>query len=425
MKNKGIRLVVIFGAISIVGIILFQVYWVQRVYTIKEKQLVQSINSALYNVAEKIATYNNTPLQNENPVYQQSKYYYIVNVNSMIDPSILDHFLKTEFEFRNLRIDYEYAIYDCDSDIMRYTGSFMPSQDTAVFMKTEFAKCEDCIYYFGINFPKIDSYLVGDMNIWIVFSAILLSAIIFISIAIFVILRQKRLSEIQKDFINNMTHEFKTPISTISISADVISNPKIVNDPQRLSNYAAIIKDQNNRLESQVEKVLQFANIDKKDLKLNIEEIDLHEIILNVTENFIVNLEKRNGNLIYELDAMPSFIFADKFHLTNIIYNLLDNAVKYSLENPEIVIRTSEKNSEIVFSIKDNGIGIKKEHLKKLFDKFYRVPTGNIHNVKGFGIGLNYVKSIVKAHDWKIHVESEPEKGTIFTINIRNKIKGK
>jgi two-component system, OmpR family, phosphate regulon sensor histidine kinase PhoR len=418
MKNKGIRLVVLFGAIFIVGIIFFQIFWVTEVYNIKRKQLVQSINSALYNVAEKISHYNNTPLQNENPVTQFTNRYYTVNVNSVIDPSVLEHFLQTEFKFRNLEIDYEYAIYDCDLDSMKYSGFYSPTMDSSAMRRTNFAKCDDCVYYFGIHFPKLGSYIVGSMNMWIFFSILLLTAAISISIAIFVILKQKRLSEIQKDFINNMTHEFKTPISTISISADVISNPEIIENPSRLANYAAIIKDQNSRLEAQVERVLQFADIDKKELKLNIDEIDIHEVILNVSGNFNVNIEKRNGKLSFDFNATPGIIKADKFHLTNIIYNLLDNAVKYCNENPEIIIKTYNDRNSLGFSIRDNGIGIKKEHQKKLFDKFYRVPTGNIHNVKGFGIGLNYVKSIVEAHGWKINIESNLGFGSEFVITI-------
>ncbi|MBN2681637.1 MAG: HAMP domain-containing histidine kinase [Bacteroidales bacterium] len=421
MKNKGIRLVVLFGAIFIVGIIFFQIFWVTEVYNIKQKQLVESINSALYNVAEKISRYNNTPLQNENPVNQFTKRYYTVNVYSAIDPKVLEHFLQTEFQYRNLEIDYEFAIYDCDLDSMKYSGFYSPSMDTSAMGKAKFTKCDDCVYYFGIHFPKLGTYIVGSMNMWIVFSILLLTATISISVAIFVILKQKRLSEIQKDFINNMTHEFKTPISTISISADVISNPEIITTPARLSNYAAIIKEQNSRLESQVEKVLQFADVDKKELKLNIEEIDIHEIILNVSANFNVNVEKRNGKISFDLNATPGIIKADKFHLINIFYNLLDNAVKYCKETPEINISTRNQKDGLVFAIKDNGIGIKKEHQKKMFDKFYRVPTGNVHNVKGFGIGLNYVKSIVETHGWKIFVESSINSGSEFVIIMKEK----
>jgi two-component system phosphate regulon sensor histidine kinase PhoR len=254
------------------------------------------------------------------------------------------------------------------------------------------------------------------MNIWIISSFVLLTALGFFTYAIFVIFRQKRLSEIQKDFINNMTHEFKTPISTIGISANVLSEPGIVSHPERLSNYAAIIMDQNKRLEHQIEKVLQIARIERNKLRLNIEEVDVHQIIKRVAENFNMNIRDLKGRLTLNLDALNHRVKADKLHLTNIIYNLIDNGIKYSQGAPELEVSTSNQPGFLVLEVKDKGIGIEKRYHKKIFEKFFRVPTGNIHNVKGFGIGLSYVKSIVSSHKWTMKVESEPDKGARFRV---------
>jgi two-component system phosphate regulon sensor histidine kinase PhoR len=215
-----------------------------------------------------------------------------------------------------------------------------------------------------------------------------------------------------------MTHEFKTPISTIGISAEVLSDPEIVNSPERLKNYAEIISGQNKRLESQIEKVLQLAQPDKNKFKLKKEEFDIHKVIKQVGEAFKITVDKKQGVLHCNLKAENSIIRGDKLHTTNIIYNLLDNAFKYSLEKPDITISTRNKDNRLYLEISDKGIGISKKYRKRIFDKFFRIPTGNIHDVKGFGLGLNYVKSIVHSHNWKIKVESEQGKGSRFIIII-------
>lgn len=281
-------------------------------------------------------------------------------------------------------------------------------------------KYSDYIYYFGVNFPSKANALVGDMGLWIIFSAIFMVSLIFFAYAIFVILRQKRLSELQKDFINNMTHEFKTPISSINISADVILNPEIVKDPERLQNYGAIIKQENRRLNNQVEKVLQIARIEKSGFELKNEVLDLNAIIGEVA----ANCKTSNGDGLQiqsQLDTNVGEVVADRLHLTNILYNLIDNAIKYADGLPVINIETQLKDNQIRVSIQDNGIGISKEYQKKVFHKFFRVPTGNVHNVKGFGLGLYYVKNICHAHRWNIYLKSEINKGSTFVIEIPDK----
>ena len=417
MKSNHIRIAVSLGSISIVGIILFQWYWVNKSFSLVEEQFNRKVEIALYNVAEKMATFNNSELPNENPVRQMSSNYFIVDINDVIDAKILDHYLKTEFEYSNINIDYEYAIYDCETNRMVY-GNYIKQNGAGDMKEKKFQKYDEFTYYFGIIFPSKTLYVLNNMNIWLISSFVLFTAIIFFAYAIFIILKQKRLSEVQKDFINNMTHEFKTPISTIGISANVLSDPEIVNDPSRLLNYAAIIADQNKRLENQIEKVLQLARIEKNKFTLKTEKVDIHEILKQVTSGFGMTINNSNGRLDLDLNAINSLIIADKFHITNIIYNLIDNAIKYSKENPEIKINTYNTGNSIFLMVSDKGIGIEKKYLNKIFDKFFRVPAGNIHNVKGFGIGLNYVKSIISAHNWEIKVESNLEEGSKFTIVI-------
>jgi two-component system phosphate regulon sensor histidine kinase PhoR len=417
MKSNQIRIAVLLGSVSIIGIILFQLYWVNKSYNLAEEQFNKTVEIALYNVAQKMAEYNGSELPNENPVRQISSNYFIVDINNIIDAKILNHFLKTEFEYSNINIDYEYAIYDCETNEMVY-GNYIKQNDIPKKEKQKFQKFDEFTYYFGILFPSKMLYIINSMNIWLISSFVLFTAIIFFAYSVFIILKQKRLSEIQKDFINNMTHEFKTPISTIGISAEVLSDPEIVNSPERLKNYAEIISGQNKRLESQIEKVLQLAQPDKNKFKLKKEEFDIHKVIKQVGEAFKITVDKKQGVLHCNLKAENSIIRGDKLHTTNIIYNLLDNAFKYSLEKPDITISTRNKDNRLYLEISDKGIGISKKYRKRIFDKFFRIPTGNIHDVKGFGLGLNYVKSIVHSHNWKIKVESEQGKGSRFIIII-------
>jgi two-component system phosphate regulon sensor histidine kinase PhoR len=418
MNRNQIRFIVILGSFAIVGIIVIQIYWMKKAWNIKEKQFNQTIFIGLKNVAEKLATYNQIEMPNENPVNQLSTNYFVVNTNSVIDVNVLDYYLRTEFDILNIDSDYEYAIYDCHDDKMVY-GNYVSVSGLAknIEMTTNMPKYSDYIYYFGVNFPSKTNSLAGDMGLWIIFSAILVVSLIFFAYAIFIILRQKRLSELQKDFINNMTHEFKTPISSINISADVISNPAIVNDPERLQNYGAIIKQENQRLNNQVEKVLQVARIEKNGFELKMEPVKLNALISEVAGNYKTN----NGNQLSvetQLDENVDEVVADKLHITNIIHNLLDNAIKYAEQKPEIILRTKKTRNRVLIFVKDNGPGISKEFQKRVFQKFFRVPTGNVHNVKGFGLGLYYVKNICLAHHWDISLESEINKGSTFVIEI-------
>jgi two-component system, OmpR family, phosphate regulon sensor histidine kinase PhoR len=418
MKSNHIRIAVLLGMVSIVGIILFQFYWVNQSFGLAEKQFNQTVEIALYNVAKKMAEFNGRELPNENPVRQNSSNYFIVDINDVIDASILDHFLKTEFEYSNIQIDYEYAIYDCDTDRMVFGNYIRHSEDPNANIKGTFKKFDEFTYYFGIIFPSKTLYILRSMNIWIISSFILITAIVFFTYAIFIILRQKRYSEVQRDFINNMTHEFKTPVSTIGISAKVLSDPDILNNPMRLKNYAGIISDQNKRLETQIEKVLQLAKFEKNNLELNYEAIDLNKLVTEVAKGFQIQLSECNGKLELDLDNSKSKVWADKVHLTNVIYNLMDNAVKYCNEKPVIRISITDHDNRITLRVQDNGIGIDKKYHQRIFDKFFRIPTGNVHDVKGFGIGLNYVMNVVKGHKWDIALDSAPGKGSTFSITF-------
>jgi len=425
MRQKQIRFVVLLGAFAIIGIISIQVYFLQNAWNIKEKQFVQSVMIGLRNVAEQMSKYNQTALPHTNPVRQLSSNYFVVDINSVIDANILEFYLKGEFDKLNLQTDFEYAIYNCQTDKMEY-GNYLTKNGTAKpnILTVNLPKYDQYTYYFGVNFPLLRNTITGDMTIWFFFIGLLLVSIIFFVYAIFVILQQKRLSEMQKDFINNMTHEFKTPISSINISADVIMNPDIIHDPARLFTYASVIKQENSRLNQQVDKVLQIARIESERFHLNKEEVDLNALVLKVAENCKAN---SNRQMVVNTNLSPSVdhIMADVLHLTNILHNLMDNASKYSGKEPVINIETMQTDKSVLIRISDNGPGISAEFQHRIFQKFYRIPTGNLHNVKGFGLGLYYVKTICDAHQWEIGLMSEPDNGATFVIEMPVKEKEK
>lgn len=271
----------------------------------------------------------------------------------------------------------------------------------------------------SIYFPNRTSLVLGSVWKTLVLSVIFTGIILFsFWYTIQVIYRQKKLGEMKTDFINNMTHEFKTPIATISLATDSIASPMVVSNPDKIKRFVDIIRQENRRMNSQVERVLQIAQLDKKDFQLKLSETNLHELIQQAVDNFSLQVEKREGALKVELQATRPVIQGDATHIASVVHNLLDNANKYSPEKPEIAIRTRNVPNGVEITVEDKGIGISKEARKHIFDKFYRVHTGNIHDVKGFGLGLSYVKAIVTAHKGFVDVRSEPGKGSAFTLTL-------
>lgn len=267
----------------------------------------------------------------------------------------------------------------------------------------------------------------GDMNsiiwkqmFWMVAGAILFTCIIFVTffITIRALLNQKKMSEIKSDFINNMTHEFKTPLATISLAVDALKNEKVIQDREKIMYFSGIIKDENKRMNKQVESILQAALMDKQEIRLNLKPIHAHPLITTAVNNMKLPLQEKEGELEVNMGAAKDCLLADEVHFTNIINNLLDNAVKYSNDHLLVRLTTSNTMGEFQIRIEDNGIGMSKETVQRIFEKFYRAHTGNIHNVKGFGLGLSYVRSVVEAHHGKIKVDSTPGKGSCFTITV-------
>lgn len=419
MKNRTITQVVILGTIAIAGIIAMQSYWVVSTWNINEEEFNQKVNLALYNVASSLADMNGTTLPTRNLIKQRTTNYYVVNTAYEIDTKSLEYFLQREFEALALNIDFEYAVFDCHTNEMVYGNycSYTPGGIRDVQLGI-LPKYDEFTYYFGVKFPTRSGYLFSKMQLSIVLSIILLITVLFFGYSMFVILRQKRLSEMQKDFINNMTHEFKTPISTIKISADVFLNEPQIQRDQRLSRYAGIIKEQNQRLNSQVENVLQLARIERGNFELKPERFALHETLQDIAASAQVKIEKLGGRFHTQFAPKDFCVQADRLHFSNVMHNLLDNAMKYCKEKPDVRLQTEQLGDRVRITIADRGIGISKEQQSKVFEKFYRVPTGNVHNVKGFGLGLFYVRTICRRHGWKLLLESAEGEGTAVQIDM-------
>ncbi len=415
MSRVTLRIIIILAAVSIVGITATQIYWVRKAFDLKENQFNRDVTTALTQVSSKILEITKTPSPANNPVTQLTSNYFVVLVNGPIDNNLLEFLLLTEFEKRNITADFEYGVYDCIDKCMVGGNYTSPGKIATHVNFTELPAWKNDGYYFGVQFPMVEATLISQMGIWGFSSIVLLIVIFFFVYTLFVILKQKRLSEIQKDFINNMTHEFKTPLSTIAISTSVLKDPTIIHTPERLLNYATIIENENQRLQQQVERVLQMARLETEDLGLKREKHNVHHLIKEAASN---NLLTSKASITLLLEAEQTEVNVDKLHIINVIFNLLDNAIKYNMNVPAITIRTFNAEENICLEIKDNGMGISAEEQKKIFHRFYRVPTGNLHDIKGFGLGLSYVKLILEAHKGKISLTSELQKGSCFLIEL-------
>lgn len=424
MNNNIIRRVILLGAIAIIGILVIQSYWVYNSWNLKEDEFHQTIKIALIQAAKNLAKQDGVELPNQDMIRRRSSNYYVVNTNNRIYSPVLEYYLIKAFEDHALDVEFEYAIFDCSNDRMVYGGYCDLTDEKATTPPKDLGKLptmEGLTYYFGIKLLNRESYLLGQVRLALFFTGLLLLSIFFFAYAIWVILAQKRLSEMQKDFIDNMTHEFKTPISTIKISADVLKKSEELKENERLQRYTGILQEQNQRLNDQVEKVLNIARVERNTFELKKEPIQLNDLLKGIIDSTSLKIQQQKGQLKSNLDKSLPTIQADRHHLTNVLHNLLDNAIKYSKGAPNIKITTQQENEHIILSVKDDGIGIDKSLHKKVFKKFYRVPTGNIHNVKGFGLGLFYIKHICKVHGWQIQLDSEKNMGTEVTIKIPTK----
>ena len=364
-------------------------------------------------------------------------------LESRLDPAVLDTILRQELSNRGLKDDYSYGIFSKQRrNFILIDGNYVVGDQGPIELVDEVdeegslgnSKYAVNLYddialqapgLLMIHFPSQSKIVMGPVWLTIMLSGLLLSVVLgCFAYSIFIIFRQKKLSTMKNDFISNMTHEFKTPIATISLAADSITNPKVSGSKEKLERFAGIIRQENNRMHRQVEKVLQAAQIDRKEFKLKPIAVNVNEMVAQAATHMGLQVEKLEGKIESSLTSTDPTVFADRTHLSNILHNLMDNAIKYSENAPFIKVSTEDTKTGVKVSITDHGIGMTNEDQSRIFDKFFRVHTGNRHDVKGFGLGLSYVKAIVDAHGGKVTVDSTLGKGSTFTVEFPRKFSG-
>jgi two-component system phosphate regulon sensor histidine kinase PhoR len=331
----------------------------------------------------------------------------------------VSYLLKKQLDNNGINTDFEFAIYDRDLSTKVQSGNFDLNPESTIGVPVFLDNNNESDYMLYVDFPKRRNFLLSSILGMIALSILFTSIIVIAySSAIYQLIKQRQISQIKTDFINNMTHEFKTPIATINLALDSIRNPKIIGDQEKVMRYLKMIKDENKRMHAQVENVLRISKLEKNELNISKERLKLHDLIEDAVTHIELIVEDRKGYVKTHLDAEKSSVLANDTHFTNVIVNILDNAVKYSDEAPKIDIYTENIGNSIILKIADQGNGMSKQVQKRVFEKFYREHTGNVHNVKGHGLGLAYVKRIVDDHQGHISVESEKGKGSVFTIKL-------
>lgn len=419
MKLNRLNIIIFIGFLAIVGVLVMQVLTLDQAYAFERNEMSEKIHFALRDVVHRIYNDNKSEIPITNQVKKVTDDYYIVNVNDVFEANVLEYYLKNEFEKVKLETDFEYAIYDCSSEKMMYGNYISVTQKKVGKCENCFTKKEGYTYYFAVRFPKIKySYVSSLRNYWI-YTGILLLVLVIYVYSILILLKQKKYTELQADFINNMTHEFKTPLASILIASNYANTQNEIKDNPKLSKYIQIIINQSNKLNQHIERILNVAKSDGKWVDIEKSDLSLTDTITLVKENAI--LKTNNQEIIKFDDKIDYKIKADAFHLYNILYNIIDNSIKYSGENPEINIIIEENKKGLSVRFIDNGSGISDAHIDYVFDKFYRVPRENKKDIEGFGIGLFYVKKIIDLHHWKINMENNIGQGVTVSIFIPKK----
>jgi len=420
MKLSRFNIVIIIGFLAIVGVIIMQLFLINNAHKLAKKDTEDKIFFALQDVLEKLYKDNLTGLLVSNQVEKVSGNYFTVNVNYEFENTILEHYLISEFEKNNLDVDFEYAVYNCSSDKMAFSNHINSNG------KKEPIKCPSCFtknpkytYYFAIRFPDIEQNYFKNLNQYWIFTTVLFLVLIIYVYSVVLMLKQKKYTELQKDFINNMSHEFKTPLASILIASNYVKEQNEIKDNPKLKKYNQIVVNQTNKLNEHIEKILYVAKTESKQMLIDKTKFELMPVLDLVKDNILLIYNKE---IAINIIAMKTFVLkADEFHVYNILFNLVDNAVKYSGLSPKIEIIINEINQQLSIQIKDNGCGIPPKDLPFVFDKFYRVSRQDIKNIEGFGIGLSYVKKICDLHRWKITIANNTDKGIVVTMLINQK----
>ena len=422
MKFNKLNIIVFIGLIAIIGVLVMQLVMLGQAYAFEKKELGEKIHFALQDVVKKIYRDNQSEPPAASPIKKVAEDYYVVDVQDVFDAEVLEYYLKTEFQKVKLDMDYEYAMYDCSSDEMIY-GEYVTMNGREI--SNDKLQCENCftkreglVYYFAVRFPKLTHSYVNSLQQYWIYTGVLLLVLVIYVYSVLLLLKQKKYTELQKDFINNMTHEFKTPLSSILIASNYAVKQEAIETNPKLSKYLKIIIEQSNKLNQHVERILSVAKTESNIITLEKRPFNIVESLDLVKENALLKFEHASVKLV---SGKPVYLVkADEFHFYNIAYNIVENAVKYGIAHPEVTISIKEDNG-IDLRFSDNGPGIPQEHIDYVFDRFYRVPRENKKEVEGFGIGLFYVKKICELHGWKASIKNNAGAGMTVTLHIPKK----
>ncbi|WP_306351377.1 sensor histidine kinase [Flavobacterium sp. '19STA2R22 D10 B1'] len=421
MRINRLNIIIFIGLLAIVGVLSMQLVMLNQAYVFEKKEFGEKIHFALQDVVNKINRDNKTESPISNPIRKISDDYYIVNVDNVFEAEVLEFYLKNEFQKVKLNIDFEYAMYNCASDEMVYGNYISASDDQAKKCQKCFSKKADLVYYFAIRFPELKYNYISSLQQWWAYTGILVLVLIIYVYSVILLLKQKKYTELQNDFINNMTHEFKTPLTSILIASNYVGKQEEILKNPKLSQYNQIIVDQSNKLNQHIEKVLNIAKSDSHTMTLEKKKFDMLEAIAAVRDNILLKY-KNEVTVNLDCDKDSYWIEADEFHFSNVLYNLIDNAIKYNDNSPEINIKIRENDKSICIECIDNGIGVEPSEISVIFDKFYRISNAKRNEVGGFGLGLFYVKKIADLHHWKISIKNnQPNKGITVTLAIPKK----
>jgi two-component system phosphate regulon sensor histidine kinase PhoR len=423
MRSTTLKWIVLSATLLAAIVVTVQLYWLKKVYSFEQRQFNLNVDKSIRGLFEDLEM-NDAPgthLQQLIISPDENGDYLIFKADTIPPKDSLVFYIQDEFADFGVLTDCKLGAYSAAEKRYVYE-EFIPAPASRYAAVKQppmkelpvFANTYDHILLY---FPHRHEYILEQMDFWIVSSIVLFIALIGLAASLFYFYRQKFLAEIQKDFVNNFTHEFKTPLAVMKIASDVLSQDSITRQPDRLERYVAIIQNQTEHLQAQVERLLRTASIETKDLPIRKEEIDAHLLIEEALNKVQPLIEQKKAKVEVRMDEGDGRLQADRAHLELAVVNLLENALKYSAE-PHIVVQAGHDEDDFYISVKDNGVGIEKQYLKNIFKKFYRVPTGDIHNVKGFGLGLNFVKRIIDAHKGKIKVNSLPGIGTEFRLFI-------
>lgn len=437
MKKGLATLLVWLGAFSLLALVALQVYWVHNTYLLKEQSFADHIQKALHQTIDELENWDAVKRQSENLIMTKDSVQtaqwaddfgswievdIFPSVEERIDTALVDSLLQKNIWKEGVKTPFYYAIVREDGMVF-WKNQDMESEESHSYQAKLFPNDPvSKTFFLRLIFPETSKYLIGSMWKMLIISGLLLTGLMWLFFYSFLTIhRQRKLSELKSDFINNMTHELKTPIATISLACEVLQDKDVQKSENSRERYIKMITEENTRLGMLVENVLRTSLFEQGQMKMKVQVISLHEVVQSVLRSFDLQVKNRRAVVIEDYLAKNDQLEGDVLHITNLVFNLFDNALKYSLEMPEIQITTKEEEGFVVLEVADNGIGISKENQKRIFEKLYRVPTGNIHNVKGYGLGLSYVMGVVLKHKGQIQVESELKKGTKFIVKLPRK----